>query len=92
MSGGIAYVLDEDGRVRTRVNPETVDLDPLDRRGRRDHPAPGANHFKYTRSKKADEVLRKWDHPGAQVREGLPEGLQAGARRVARVAAESGNG
>jgi glutamate synthase (NADPH/NADH) large chain len=30
MSGGVAYVLDEDGTFASRVNPEMVDLDPLD--------------------------------------------------------------
>jgi len=30
MSGGIAYVFDEDGDFRTKVNPEMVDLDPLE--------------------------------------------------------------
>ncbi len=30
MSGGIAYVLDEDGSFGTRVNREMVDLDPID--------------------------------------------------------------
>ena len=30
MSGGIAYVYDPDGTFRSRVNPEMVDLEPLD--------------------------------------------------------------
>jgi glutamate synthase (NADPH/NADH) large chain len=30
MSGGIAYVLDQEGDFQTKVNPEMVDLDPLD--------------------------------------------------------------
>jgi len=30
MSGGVAFVLDEDGRFRDLFNPEMVDLDPLD--------------------------------------------------------------
>ena len=30
MSGGIAFVLDEEGRFRDLLNPEMVDLDPLD--------------------------------------------------------------
>src|SRR6266403_4952192 len=30
MSGGIAYVLDEEGDFDTRVNLETIDLDPMD--------------------------------------------------------------
>ncbi|MDH5236973.1 MAG: glutamate synthase-related protein, partial [Acidimicrobiia bacterium] len=30
MSGGVAYVLDDDGTFGRRINPEMVDLDPLD--------------------------------------------------------------
>ena len=30
MSGGIAYVLDEEGDFPTKINREMVDLDPLD--------------------------------------------------------------
>ncbi len=30
MSGGVAYVLDEDGSFRNRCNPETVELDKLE--------------------------------------------------------------
>ena len=32
MSGGIAYVLDDDGRSRARCNRGMVDLEPLERR------------------------------------------------------------
>jgi glutamate synthase (NADPH/NADH) large chain len=61
MSGGIAYVLDEAGDFRGKVNNALVDLDPLgeddvdliQRLLRR--------HYQYTRSKKADDVLRKWE-------------------------------
>ena len=36
MSGGIAYVLDEDGDFETRCNQGMVELEPLDARGRGD--------------------------------------------------------
>ena len=38
MSGGIAYVLDADGAFAARCNLELVELEPLERRGRRDGP------------------------------------------------------
>jgi len=61
MSGGIAYVLDEDGRFASRVNPETIDLDPMDDADLETVQRMLRNHFKYTRSARADDVLRKWD-------------------------------
>jgi glutamate synthase domain-containing protein 2/glutamate synthase domain-containing protein 3 len=61
MSGGIAYVLDEDGGFAGRVNPDTVDLDPLSTEDLETVQRMVRRHFQYTRSKKADEVLRKWE-------------------------------
>jgi glutamate synthase (ferredoxin) len=61
MSGGLAFVLDEDGSFPTRCNPQMVDLDPLDldedvtivqdllRR-----------HIEATGSTRAREVLDNW--------------------------------
>ena len=90
MSGGIAYVLDEDGDFATRVNPDTVDLDPLtaddvtlvQRMVRR--------HFQYTRSTKADDVLRKWDALAPKFVKVYPKDYKRAQNE--RVAAESGNG
>jgi glutamate synthase domain-containing protein 2/glutamate synthase domain-containing protein 1/glutamate synthase domain-containing protein 3 len=61
MSGGTAFVLDEDGNFPSRVNPDTVDLDPLGPDDLETLQRMIRRHFQYTRSKKADEVLRKWD-------------------------------
>ena len=50
-------------------------------------------HFQYTRSQKADDVLRKWDSRGApKFVKVYPEGLQARPSQNERVDAESGNG
>ena len=61
MSGGIAYVLDEEGDFESRVNPETVDLDPMDAEDLESVERMLRGHFRYTRSNRAEEVLRKWD-------------------------------
>jgi glutamate synthase domain-containing protein 3 len=61
MSGGIAYVFDEDGGFAGRVNPDTVDLEPLSAEDLETVQRMVRRHFQYTRSKKADEVLRKWE-------------------------------
>jgi glutamate synthase domain-containing protein 3 len=84
MSGGIAYVLDEEGEFEARVNLETVDLDPMDaqdlERVQRLVRPPLPVHAQPARGRRAAQVgdLR------AEVREGVPEGLQAGAGRADR--------
>jgi len=90
MSGGIAYVLDEDGTFESRVNPETVDLDPLDDDDIEYLQRMLRNHFKYTRSPKADDVLRKWDTYAPRFVKVFPQDYK---RALAdRLTAESGNG
>jgi len=61
MSGGIAYVLDRDGDFPDRVNRTMVDLDPLTDEDLETIQRMVRRHFQYTRSKRADDVLRKWD-------------------------------
>ena len=76
MSGGIAYVLDEDGSFESRCNMAMVELEPVtgdidgtltgfkdDMRG---HDAERLyklleNHARYTNSKRAQEILADWD-------------------------------
>ncbi len=61
MSGGIAYVLDEDQLFDTKCNLDMVDIEPivekedLDRLHRLIK-----NHVKYTESEYADRILRDW--------------------------------
>jgi glutamate synthase domain-containing protein 2/glutamate synthase domain-containing protein 1/glutamate synthase domain-containing protein 3 len=62
MSGGIAYVLDESGDFPNRLNPlAAVDLDPLGEDDVEYLQNMLRRHFDYTRSGRADEILRKWD-------------------------------
>lgn len=61
MSGGIAYVLDEDGTFPARCNKGMVDLEKLDDTGEMEevwHMI--ERHWKYTGSKKAAAVLDNW--------------------------------
>jgi glutamate synthase domain-containing protein 2/glutamate synthase domain-containing protein 1/glutamate synthase domain-containing protein 3 len=90
MSGGIAYVLDEDGDFATRVNLETIDLDPLDAEDLEFLQRMVRNHFKYTRSQKADSILRKWDTYAPKFVKVFPKDYKRA--QTERVAAESGNG
>jgi glutamate synthase (ferredoxin) len=90
MSGGMAYVLDEDGSFPSRVNPETVDLDPLTAEDLETVQRMVRRHFQYTRSKKADEVLRKWDTYAPRFVKVFPKDYKRAL--TDRLAAGSGNG
>jgi glutamate synthase (ferredoxin) len=90
MSGGMAYVLDEDGSFPGRVNPETVDLEPLTSEDLELVQRMVRRHFQYTRSKKADEVLRKWDTYAPRFVRVFPKDYKRAL--TDRLAAGSGNG
>jgi len=90
MSGGIAYVLDEEGDFPSRINPETIDLDPLDAEDLETIQRLVRRHFQYTRSGRADELLRKWDALAPKFVKVFPKDYKRALED--RVAAESGNG
>jgi len=90
MSGGIAYVLDEEGDFASRVNPETVDLDPLDDEDLERLERMVRRHFQYTRSERADAILRKWDAFAPKFVKVFPKDYKRALED--RIDAESGNG
>jgi glutamate synthase domain-containing protein 2/glutamate synthase domain-containing protein 1/glutamate synthase domain-containing protein 3 len=90
MSGGIAYVLDEDGSFPSRVNLETVDLDPLAMEDLETVQRMVRRHFQYTRSRKADDVLRKWETYAPRFVKVFPRDYKRALSD--RLAAGSGNG
>jgi glutamate synthase (NADPH/NADH) large chain len=61
MSGGEAYVYDEDGTFAARVNPEMVDLDPLGDDDRTWLRARVEEHLLETESAVAQRLLDSWD-------------------------------
>jgi len=62
MSGGIAYVLDEDGRFRERANDEMVLFELLeDEYEIEEVKLMLQNHVKYTGSEKARRILHDWN-------------------------------
>ncbi len=60
MSGGVAYVLDEDGTFPTRCNKSMVDLEPLDDTDLSTVRALIQRHFDYTHSQVAWRLLSGW--------------------------------
>ena len=60
MSGGIAYVRDVDGQFERRVNPEMVDLEPIDAEDRAWLLEIIARHHELTGSRLAGYILSDW--------------------------------
>lgn len=61
MSGGIAYVYNPNNKFATRVNPEMVDLDPMEEADFEEVRNLIRNHFRNTSSKLALYLLNNWE-------------------------------
>jgi glutamate synthase domain-containing protein 2/glutamate synthase domain-containing protein 1/glutamate synthase domain-containing protein 3 len=91
MSGGIAYVLDEDGRFADRLNPlAAVDLEPLDASDVEYLQKMLRKHFDYSRSGRADDILRKWDTFAPKFVKVYPQEYRAALDALADQADETG--
>jgi glutamate synthase (ferredoxin) len=60
MSGGIAYVYDEDGAFKTQCNTEMVKITAVDAEGTTEIKKMIADHAAYTGSEKAKNLLSDW--------------------------------
>ena len=67
-----------------------MDLDPLDAEDIEFLQRVIRNHFRYTRSPKADEVLRKWETLAPRFVKVFPKDYKRA--QTERIRAESGNG
>ncbi len=61
MSGGVAYILDEDGTFPRRCNPAMVLLEHLEDAEALEVKGMIQRHWEYTQSRRAREVLDDWD-------------------------------
>jgi glutamate synthase (ferredoxin) len=73
MSGGIAYVLDEDGTFAGRCNRDTVFLEPLDESDLREVEEMLKRHAVYTRSARAWKFLALWDETATRFVKVIPK-------------------
>jgi glutamate synthase domain-containing protein 3 len=93
MSGGVAYVLDEDGTFETRCNKGMVGIDPLGDDDRQTLRTLVERHRQHTGSAVATRLLANWDGALAQFRKIMPTDYKAVLARqhldgdAARVAA-----
>lgn len=63
MSGGIAYIYDKDSNQKSRINPQMVDLDPLEEKNQESElKSMIENYIKYTNSKEAKTILENWEN------------------------------
>ncbi len=60
MSGGIAYIYDPEDRFNSHINLEMVAIETLDEESREELRALVRDHFKYTGSMVALEILQNW--------------------------------
>ncbi|MEE9607689.1 MAG: glutamate synthase large subunit [Myxococcota bacterium] len=90
MCGGIAYVLDLDGDFPELANPERVDLEPLAEEDEQAIQRLVRRHFQYTRSERAEKVLRKWNSYGPRFVKVFPRDLKLALE--ARLTAGTGDG
>jgi glutamate synthase (NADPH/NADH) large chain len=60
MSGGIAYVYDEDGTFASRFNADSADLDPLDTDDQEWLTVMLRRHIELTASQRAEDILSSW--------------------------------
>jgi glutamate synthase domain-containing protein 3 len=90
MSGGFAYVLDLDGEFSDRVNTERVDLEGLTSGDEKLIQHMVRRHYEYTHSKRADEVLRKWNDYASRFVKVYPRDLKLAIE--SRLAARTGDG
>jgi len=90
MSGGIAYVLDEDGEFPKRCNLSMVELEEITKEDEETILRLVRGHFQYTRSRRAEEVLRKWNDLAVKFVKVFP--LDYKRALADRVKAGSGNG
>ena len=79
MSGGIAYVLDEQGDFASRCNTEMVGLEQLDGDDAAALRAMIEKHAEKTGSSRAANILTNWDGILPTVCKGHADGLQTGA-------------
>jgi glutamate synthase (NADPH/NADH) large chain len=88
MSGGIAYVHDRDGTFATRLNPEMVDIDPLDDEDTTFLRETVEQHLAETASAVAERMLLDWTSELDRFVKVMPKDykrvLQAAAEAAAR--------
>jgi glutamate synthase (NADPH/NADH) large chain len=88
MSGGIAFVYDIDGQFVSRVNPEMVDVLPLDTEDAQWLQGTLLEHIAMTESPRAKQIVAQWDTHVSQIVKVLPRDYARVMAVLARASAE----
>ena len=88
MSGGVAYVYDRDGSFPSRLNPEYVDLDPLDDEDSEAVHDLVARHMDETGSTVAERLLAAWPFEIGRFVKVMPRDFKRVAEAARRAEAE----
>ena len=89
MSGGIAYVIDEEGLFSRRCNAGMVDLEQIDEDDYPELLKLINNHYHYTQSKAAKEILENWEEVSSKFIKVIPREYKRYLRSSAAVGARS---
>jgi glutamate synthase (NADPH/NADH) large chain len=77
MSGGIAYILDTEGTFPDRVNKEMIELEELSEGDFERVRIMVRNHFSYTSSKVALDLLNNWEQRKRELVKVMPVDYKA---------------
>ena len=88
MSGGIAYVLNENDTFGDRCNLETVTLEPLEESDLDEVRTMLQQHAAYTQSARALQILANWDEAGQKFVKVLPRDYQRMLTAIAQAEQE----
>lgn len=84
MSGGVAYVLDEDGHFQNRCNLETVTLEHLEEADLQEVEDLLKRHAVYTHSERAWQLLALWEETAPKFVKVLPKDYQRMVNAIRR--------
>jgi len=73
MSGGIAYIYNPNNTFASMVNPIMIDLDPMDDDAQKELFSYLENHYNYTGSKVAKQILDNWNEELANFVKVMPK-------------------
>jgi glutamate synthase domain-containing protein 3 len=95
MSGGLAYIFDQEGSFPTRCNTDMVEFSALEAEDEANIRALLARHLDLTGSRRAKDLLARWEQVCGQFLRVLPRGMRATMPKAwvdlrARVAAAQG--
>ncbi|MDJ0569161.1 MAG: glutamate synthase large subunit [Pleurocapsa sp. MO_192.B19] len=92
MSGGVAYILDEQGDFATRCNTQMADIESLDEEDRETIYQMIQKHADYTNSQKAAKVLANWQEMAAKFVKVMPRDYKRVLKALKKAIAEGLSG